>query len=71
MNYFTKDELQKILQSLIKTHDCYDHLHDIWTDNLACKVNLMIVNYCKHERCTPVDALNVPLHCLDCGFKFE
>ena len=72
MNEFTKEELEQILFDMNDKIFRFDknHVSESYIA-LRDKVELMIDNYCEHERCSPNDALNVPLHCLDCGEKFE
>ncbi len=59
---FTKKELEAIKRALIT--------HDFRYPDLMNKTQSMIDNYCEHEY-SPTEALNVPLHCLKCGLKFE
>ena len=70
MNDFTKEELYS-LESTIKNMRIYSGI-ELWDEELLIKIQSMLDNYkCKHERVSPVEMLNLPLHCLDCGEKFE
>ena len=72
MNEFTKEELQDLHQVYKKFCSSGEPAGLIALEkSILEKLQSMIDSYCNHERCTPVNALNVPLHCLDCGFKFE
>lgn len=59
MNDFTKEELHEVLYRLENEPP--------W---LTEKLRNMIHNYCEHKRLSE-NATNLPLHCLDCGEKFE
>jgi len=73
MNDFTKEELE----DLVSWGNVYTEFGHSWTDRmhrpLIEKLQSLIDNYCNQNehRYSPTDALNVPLHCLDCGEKFE
>ncbi len=68
MNDFTNPELRlmyALINELILETTQPPCVHE-----LKEKIKSMSINYCDH-RYSPTDALNVPLHCLDCGEKFE
>lgn len=71
MNDFTREELE----NFVSWGEVYTEFGNSWTDKihrpLIDKIQSMIDNYCEHERLSPTEALNMPLHCLDCGEKFE
>ena len=68
MNDFTKEDLIKLHIALkwvgMATPDQVDN-------ELMNRIAEMVDNHCEHQRCSPTDMLGVPLHCLDCGVKFE
>ena len=71
MNDFTKEELQDLYTLINFTKRNMDLTPRI-SIGFYEKIISMIDNYrCKHERTSPAEALNMPLHCLDCGEKFE
>lgn len=69
MNDFTKEELETLLETCYQWRGEYGA---VIGESLINKLHSMIDNYrCKHERTSPPEVLNMPLHCLDCGEKFE
>ncbi len=68
MNEFTKEELEETLFALQEwNHPSCDYPRYIALRN---KIQSRIDNYCEHQY-SPTEALNIPLHCLKCGMKFE
>jgi hypothetical protein len=65
MSDFTKEELESL-----KFHVDTSLAQDDDTEGLMIKLQFLIDNYCEHEY-SPTEMLNMPLHCLKCGVKFE
>ena len=70
MNYFTKEDLDSILSWA----NVYTEFGTSWTyklhKSLIDRILFMIDNYCDHHY-SPIETLNMPLHCLKCGRTFE